>query len=161
MVHKRYSVCSLTPSRRHASLGLPPASTSFSTPTSCSSVNLLLRIVRSSLGRNSHYPWTCFRGGGQVAMPDRRDALWQVERAWRPPGELFEHVAAERDPASPLPPMSATEAMVADIVLARQRPGTAKGIVFISLEDETGIVNIIVPSRTFEAQRLVCVSEAE
>ncbi|MGH9533464.1 MAG: OB-fold nucleic acid binding domain-containing protein [Terriglobales bacterium] len=38
--------------------------------------------------------------------------------------------------------------------------GTAKGIVFVSLEDETGIANIIIPSRTFEAQRLVCVSES-
>ncbi|MGH9520035.1 MAG: OB-fold nucleic acid binding domain-containing protein, partial [Terriglobales bacterium] len=49
---------------------------------------------------------------------------------------------------------------VAGMVLARQRPGTAKGIVFMSLEDETGIVNIIIPSRTFETQRQVCVSES-
>jgi len=48
---------------------------------------------------------------------------------------------------------------VAGMVLARQRPGTAKGIVFMSLEDESGIANIIVPSRTFEEQRWVCVSE--
>lgn len=38
--------------------------------------------------------------------------------------------------------------------------GTAKGIVFMSLADESGIANIIVPSRTFEAQRLLCVSES-
>lgn len=35
---------------------------------------------------------------------------------------------------------------VAGLVLARQRPGTAKGIVFMSLEDESGIANIIVPA---------------
>src|SRR6185437_3038649 len=40
---QRYSVCSLTPSRRQASFGLPPASTSFNTPMICSSVNLLAR----------------------------------------------------------------------------------------------------------------------
>ena len=33
---------------------------------------------------------------------------------------------------------------VAGCVITRQRPGTAKGFVFLSLEDETGIINIIV-----------------
>lgn len=54
---------------------------------------------------------------------------------------------------------SGRRVQVAGMVLARQRPGTAKGIVFMSLEDESGIANIIVPSRTFEEQRWVCVSE--
>jgi error-prone DNA polymerase len=40
-------------------------------------------------------------------------------------------------------------------VIARQRPGTAKGFVFLSLEDETGIANIIVAPDVFEANRIV------
>lgn len=33
---------------------------------------------------------------------------------------------------------------VAGLVILRQRPGTAKGVIFLTLEDETGVVNIIV-----------------
>jgi error-prone DNA polymerase len=43
---------------------------------------------------------------------------------------------------------------VAGLVICRQRPGTAKGICFVSLEDETGISNIIVDPKLFEAERL-------
>ena len=39
---------------------------------------------------------------------------------------------------------------VAGLVLARQRPATASGVVFVTLEDETGVVNLIVYSQTFE-----------
>lgn len=45
---------------------------------------------------------------------------------------------------------------VAGCVITRQRPGTAKGFVFLSLEDETGIVNIIVQPDLFERKRLAC-----
>jgi error-prone DNA polymerase len=41
-------------------------------------------------------------------------------------------------------------------VMSRQRPGTAKGFVFMSLEDETGIVNIIVQPDLFDRKRRVC-----
>jgi error-prone DNA polymerase len=44
---------------------------------------------------------------------------------------------------------------VAGCVIARQRPGTAKGFVFLSLEDETGIANVIVTPDVFEANRVV------
>ncbi|MBK9166739.1 MAG: error-prone DNA polymerase [Bryobacterales bacterium] len=44
---------------------------------------------------------------------------------------------------------------VAGNVIARQRPGTAKGFVFLSLEDETGIANIIVEPEIFERDREV------
>ncbi|MBI4622588.1 MAG: error-prone DNA polymerase [Verrucomicrobia bacterium] len=44
-------------------------------------------------------------------------------------------------------------------VICRQRPGTAKGFVFISLEDETGIANAIVHPQVFERQRLVITQE--
>jgi len=42
---------------------------------------------------------------------------------------------------------------VAGIVLIRQRPGTASGIVFITIEDETGIANLIVRPNIFERYR--------
>ena len=48
---------------------------------------------------------------------------------------------------------------IAGMVICRQRPGTAKGHVFISLEDETGIANAFVPSALFEEQRLVITQE--
>ena len=44
---------------------------------------------------------------------------------------------------------------VAGRVISRQRPGTAKGFVFLSLEDETGIANIILTPDLFEQNRLV------
>lgn len=44
---------------------------------------------------------------------------------------------------------------VAGCVIARQRPGTAKGFVFISLEDETGIANVIIHPKLYEKYRLV------
>ena len=47
---------------------------------------------------------------------------------------------------------------VAGIVLIRQRPGTAKGVVFVTLEDETGISNVIVWRDVFEANRRVAMT---
>ena len=44
---------------------------------------------------------------------------------------------------------------IAGNVICRQRPGTAKGFVFISLEDETGVSNAIVTPDLFEKLRLV------
>jgi error-prone DNA polymerase len=43
---------------------------------------------------------------------------------------------------------------VAGLVICRQRPGTAKGFVFLSLEDETGILNIVVTPQRFERDAL-------
>jgi error-prone DNA polymerase len=43
---------------------------------------------------------------------------------------------------------------VAGMVVARQRPETAKGIVFMTLEDEGGIINVIVPKRVYERHRV-------
>jgi error-prone DNA polymerase len=48
---------------------------------------------------------------------------------------------------------------VAGSVIARQRPGTAKGFVFLSLEDETGIANAIVTPQLFEREYLLLVRE--
>ncbi len=163
----------------------------------------------------------------------RREALWQIERAVRPAGELFEDdsvrepasdvgrvfrpgdqappsAASRRPPADsdarscPLQPMNMTERLVADYagtsltigphpmalrrqelalrgvlrsgdlprerngrrvrvagtVITRQRPGTAKGFVFLTLEDESGISNIIVRPDLFARQRLTILEEA-
>jgi error-prone DNA polymerase len=144
---------------------------------------------------------------------ERRSALWQVERAVRPAGELFERgsgrmsaVDAEdmsRDPVSPLDPMDESERLRADyagmgltigphpmalrrhdlslrgvtraadlpaardgrrvrvagMVITRQRPGTAKGFVFLTLEDETGISNIIVRPDLFDRQRMTVIRQ--
>jgi error-prone DNA polymerase len=151
---------------------------------------------------------------------DRRSALWQVERAVRPAGELFERLDEGSDgeaqgeagamngeaprAGSPLPEMNVSERLVADyagtgltvgphpltfrrhelamrgvlpaielprgragrrvrtagMVITRQRPGTAKGFVFLTLEDETGISNIIIRPDLFAANRLVIVESA-
>jgi error-prone DNA polymerase len=48
---------------------------------------------------------------------------------------------------------------VAGAVITRQRPGTAKGFVFLSLEDETGIANIIVNPDVFAIYKRVIVDE--
>ena len=134
---------------------------------------------------------------------NRRDALWQVERAVIPTsGPLLEQ-NAEPDESSPLAPMNHEERLVADFhgtgltvgphpvayrrawlnamgirrasdlrdiphgrrlriggcVITRQRPGTAKGFVFISLEDETGVANAIVTPDLFHQNRLLLTSE--
>ena len=44
---------------------------------------------------------------------------------------------------------------MAGCVIARQRPGTAKGFIFISMEDETGIANVIVTPDLYDRDRLV------
>ena len=139
----------------------------------------------------------------------RREALWQVDRAIRPAGELFEEIdtgppyPAQEAGQCPLFPMSPVERVVADYegtgltlgphpmaikrgelalrgvlraadlarqrhgrrvrvagaVITRQRPGTAKGFVFLTLEDETGIANIIVRPDLFARQKLAIIEE--
>jgi error-prone DNA polymerase len=136
----------------------------------------------------------------------RRDALWQIERAARYPGALFESSKPlyenELD-ESPLAVMSTEERLIADYhgtgltvgphpvayhrnalkkqglrtaielhtlpdgtpvrvagsVVVRQRPGTAKGFVFLSMEDETGIANVIITPQIFQANRAVIVHQ--
>jgi error-prone DNA polymerase len=156
---------------------------------------------------------------------ERRSALWQVERAVRPSGELFRDEGTgirdhEQDrassnhepriPRSPIPdPRSPLRAMdpgerlqadyagmgltigphpmalrrgdlslrgvmraadlptarngrrvrVAGMVITRQRPGTAKGFVFLTLEDETGISNIIIRPDLFDRERMAVVRQ--
>ena len=133
----------------------------------------------------------------------RREALWQIESAWRPKGPLF----AKQDDALPAPgplaamtPLERLEAdyrgagltvgkhpmhylrekmagmgvlssieveaasdgrrvRVAGAVITRQRPGTAKGFCFVTLEDETGVSNLILTPQVFQAYRLTVMSE--
>jgi error-prone DNA polymerase len=148
----------------------------------------------------------------------RREAQWQVERAIRPSGELFQDADGSEEllpgpqpPAPqppdpdpcPLPPMSPVERIAADYsgtgltigphpmalrrremalrgvlrasdlpherdgrrvrvagaVITRQRPGTAKGFVFLTIEDETGIANIIVRPDLFARDRMTIIQE--
>lgn len=65
------------------------------------------------------------------ALPYRPAQPWP-----RPPHAI---VAADLS----VPPVGARVA-VAGLVILRQRPGTAKGVIFLTLEDETGTVNVIV-----------------
>jgi len=138
---------------------------------------------------------------------DRRTALWQIEKAVRPKGNLFEtaDVFPMPDPGttSPLRVMTPPERLMADYagmsltigphplalrraelalrgvlrasdlphgrhgrrvrvagaVITRQRPGTAKGFVFLTLEDETGIANVIVRPDLFSEQKRAIVGE--
>jgi error-prone DNA polymerase len=151
---------------------------------------------------------------------DRREALWQIERAVRPEGELFSRATPPPSPhpdppprvggesqgkgrTSPLSLMTPLERVIADYegtsltigphpmalrrrdmtlrgvlcasdlprtrhgrrirvagaVITRQRPGTAKGFVFLTLEDETGIANIIVKPGLFDAYRMTIIEE--
>lgn len=50
-------------------------------------------------------------------------------------------------------PPNGARIAVAGLVLVRQRPGTAKGVIFITLEDETGISNVIVWRKMYERFR--------
>ena len=52
-----------------------------------------------------------------------------------------------------------TRVRIAGSVIARQRPGTAKGFVFLSIEDETGIANAIITPQLFTQNRVVVVHQ--
>jgi len=65
-----------------------------------------------------------------------------------------------RDPARPADAVrqaALPRVTVAGLVLVRQRPGSAKGVVFMTIEDETGVANAIVWPKVFEAQRAVVI----
>jgi error-prone DNA polymerase len=49
-------------------------------------------------------------------------------------------------------------ALVAGLVIVRQRPSTAKGVVFVTVEDETGFANAVVPAAQFDEHRALLVS---
>jgi error-prone DNA polymerase len=76
-----------------------------------------------------------------------------------PAGHVMEHfrdfLAAQRVvPAAQLRRLPRNSACrVGGLVITRQRPGTAKGFVFLTLEDETGLVNVIVRPDVYETFR--------
>jgi error-prone DNA polymerase len=78
-----------------------------------------------------------------------------------PLGLLREQLTSEH--AVPITALSKvrhnTHIKVGGFVIARQKPGTAKGITFLLLEDEGGTLNVIVPVKLFEAHRLVVRTE--
>ncbi|WP_368670122.1 OB-fold nucleic acid binding domain-containing protein, partial [Phenylobacterium aquaticum] len=64
-------------------------------------------------------------------------------------------------PASAFPSLrDGRRVSVGGLVLVRQRPGTARGVVFMTLEDETGSANIVVWRDVFEANRRLVMSAA-
>ena len=50
-------------------------------------------------------------------------------------------------------PPGGARVCVAGLVLVRQRPGTAKGVIFVTLEDETGVANVVVWANVYERFR--------
>ena len=55
-------------------------------------------------------------------------------------------------------PPEGARVTVAGLVILRQRPGTAKGVIFVTLEDETGIVNVVVWRKIYEQFRRAVIS---
>jgi single-strand DNA-binding protein len=66
--------------------------------------------------------------------------------AWPRPPACLPHAWLDTPPAG-------ARVAVAGLVLVRQRPGTAKGVVFLTLEDETGICNVVIWAKVFERYR--------
>ncbi len=100
-------------------------------------------------------------GGGQMfyfrSHAKRRRAALTVR-------QTFDASRTGRPPVWPRPPRCLTalqlelppdgaRVAVAGIVVCRQRPGTAKGVIFLTLEDETGTANIVVWAKVFERFR--------
>ncbi|MEM7440182.1 MAG: OB-fold nucleic acid binding domain-containing protein [Pseudomonadota bacterium] len=55
-------------------------------------------------------------------------------------------------------PPEGARVTVAGLVLVRQRPGTAKGVIFVTLEDETGICNVVVWQKMYQKFRRAVVA---
>ena len=55
-------------------------------------------------------------------------------------------------------PSAGARVCVAGLVLVRQRPGTAKGVIFVTLEDETGTANVVVWATVYERFRRAVIS---
>jgi error-prone DNA polymerase len=74
----------------------------------------------------------------------------------RHPAELLRHaLPADAVTTRDLETLAhGTSVTIGGLVIARQRPGTAKGIVFLLLEDEFGTINVIVPPDVYERHRL-------
>ena len=100
------------------------------------------------------------RGARRLAALDAFQTIgWTTGRRLSPRGHplepLRETLAAARLPearaVSRLP--DGRRVHYAGIVICRQRPGTASGVVFLTMEDETGFVNVVVWRKVYEAYR--------
>ncbi|MGA7669454.1 MAG: error-prone DNA polymerase [Nitrolancea sp.] len=79
---------------------------------------------------------------------------------YHPMGLLRSHLPEEIVTTEQLETMrDGTEIRIAGLVVCRQRPGTAKGITFLLLEDERGLVNVIIFPQLYEEQRLLVRAE--
>jgi single-strand DNA-binding protein len=67
-------------------------------------------------------------------------------RPWPRPPAALPHGRLDEPPGGAL-------VTVAGLVLLRQRPGTAKGVIFLTLEDETGTCNVVVWAKIYERYR--------
>ena len=90
---------------------------------------------------------------GEEVIEDYRTLSMSLKG--HPVGFLRGELAARRMiSADRLPGVrTGTRVRVAGLVLVRQRPGTAKGVVFLTLEDETGVANVVVWPKIFETFR--------
>jgi error-prone DNA polymerase len=52
-----------------------------------------------------------------------------------------------------------TPVKIAGAVIVRQRPGTASGFVFLSMEDETGVMNVIITPKLYDECRFTVIGE--
>ncbi|HEV3091189.1 MAG TPA: error-prone DNA polymerase [Candidatus Cybelea sp.] len=91
--------------------------------------------------------------------PRRRAAFDLWSTGVTPSGQVMEHfrellTAARVTPAAQLASVRRNAlCRVGGLLITRQRPGTAKGFVFLTLEDETGVVNVIVRPDVYETYR--------
>jgi len=61
-------------------------------------------------------------------------------------------------PAAELSRRRQKKTIAAGLVLVRQQPGTASGVIFLTLEDETGVINVVVWRRIYEQARAAILS---
>ena len=95
----------------------------------------------------------------QKPSPKRLVAFDLWSTGVTPSGQVMEHFRSFLESQNVVPAAKLEElprnarCRVGGLVITRQRPGTAKGFVFLTLEDETGIVNVIVRPDVYETYR--------
>ncbi|MHB8432484.1 MAG: DNA polymerase III subunit alpha [Candidatus Tyrphobacter sp.] len=115
------------------------------------------REARGALGKlmDVEEPQVAF-----AALDSKQSAafdLWST--GVTPKGQAVEHFRAQLERLRVIPAARLSEmprnllCRVGGLVITRQRPGTAKGFVFLTLEDETGLVNVIVRPDVYERYR--------
>ena len=83
-----------------------------------------------------------------VLMRDASDFLTPT-----PPPNTWPRPPSAIPAARLVEPSVGARVCVAGLVLVRQRPGTAKGVIFLTLEDETGTCNVVVWAKVYERFR--------